>query len=1245
MDLKVFQRGSVRSLSLAACAVVCLSVGTGFARASYLGQPFHVSYALTAHRMSPMARALPESGDGTALYIVRLKDAPAALYTGGVAGYAATSAHIKGQRRLDSFAPETRAYVGYLDGRQADLLSRAGRALNRSLTPRFRYHYALNGMSFRLTRAEAVKLAQLDGVVSVEPVRAYRPAVVGNPASAADTNASRAWINAPSVWAMPSNGNPGTEGEGIVVGDIDTGINDANSSFAASSLDGYTIVNPLGSGNYLGVCSSSPPTAKPFFFNCNSKLIGAYSYTLSTGNDPNSPEDSDGHGSHTASTAVGDFTTTTVNGVSTPLSGVAPHANLIVYDVCDPTDQCLSDGAVEAIDQAIQDQTTIEKAAGSAFKGMVLNYSIGGGDASTDPYTDPVEQAFLSAVEAGIYVSAAAGNGGPENVAIADPTTNPVYPVEHVVPWIASNAAATHSGVAGPNDVENFSGGGAAAPSSAMVGAGNTAGLATTAIVYAGYSVYSGRDPAVSGTAPTSQSPYPSSTGSSQTDAAECLFPFQGGTFPAGSIVVCDRGTNPLVDKAYNAEQGGASGVVIAPTSTSLQDMPVEQYVIPGTLIDQADANTLRTWLNVSPTTSAQAQLSGSVLGIDPTQADQLAGFSSRGPTDTVYDNLVKPDLTAPGVAVLAALANPTYTSGGGGNVPETFGFDDGTSMATPHDTGAAALLTALHPSWSPAEIRSALMLTAVTGPNSQSPNGLTDQCASLDSGNNCVAGSSLPSPQVRGAGRIDLDAARRTGLVMDANVSDYNRADPDTGGDLTAINLPGVANNNCITTCSWTRTVTSAFTTATATYSVSVNGLSSGLQLTVSPTSFQLAPGATQVLTVSANSGGVPAATWAFGEIDITSSDTGDSGGAIPAMHLSAAVQSVAPSAHMSIDQTTLSFSVQQGASSTQQFTISNDGQVSLNWNGITVAGTSSQSLAGNVLSPAAGRTLSTSNLWTRASAGANGFPSSFYTGNNHGVYSADVFTLPVKADIAEIVADGFAMDDSGPVSLSGTVNWYIYADAAGHPAGNPEDGKNDYVWHYSADAASNGVSVANGIIGLDLGTAGQPDAELAAGSYWLIVTPTFNGTGGNASDPTWYWFEAVKPYNSTSALVIDPGNLYGTGTSWETTQVTLAFTLSGTFDCGGSAMTGLSLSPRSGSVPAGGSATVTATYAGGSQAVGSYSGAVCVSSNASDNPSIPVSVTASVIQSSGGSGGGGGGMGLFALAGLGFALRRKRS
>ncbi len=882
----------MRGLIIGVIAVACLSVSVGLAQAARPDSGPRIAHSPAQQQVA---------ADGSAYYLVRLKDAPAATYMGGVPGYAATSARARGEATLDVQAAET--YAAYLDERQSAVLTSGVKLLGHGLQARFRYHLAFNGMSVLLTPAEAQRLASLPDVAAVMPVRHFAPAGVGTPASAGDTNASRAWINAPTVWQLAttaSSGGTDNEGEGIVVADLDTGINDQNSSFAATgSLDGY-VANDLHSLRF-GVCDPGN-TAQHFTtpLICNDKLIGAYSYTHGS-DDPNSPEDSEGHGSHTASTIVGDFVSVSVNGSATPISGVAPHASIIAYDVCAPAPTlCSEDDSIAAVEQAIKDQATLKSKWGAAFKGMVLNFSIGGSNDS--PYDDQVEEAFLNAVEAGIYVSAAGGNGGPSNVISNDPVNAPVYAVQHLGPWVATMAAATHDGAFSSNDLENFSGGATVTqPTSAMHGVSTTGPFGPQPLVYSG----DFSDP-VKSSCPSEPSAEgcPASLGATA-NAQQCLYPFPHGTFTTNQIVVCDRGTNPLVDKAFNVQHGGAVGMVIASTSTSSQDMVVEPYVIPTTLISQRDGNKLRAWLTASTgsATPPSADISGATLTVDHAAADQVAGFSSRGPNGTGSDSIIKPDLSAPGVSVLAAVGNPAYADGCGSsciNQPESYDFLDGTSMATPHDTGAAALLMQAHPSWTVAEIKSALMLTSFVGASSSSPGspGLRDQCARLDSGQNCVFSSSLPSPQVRGAGRIDVDAAERAGFVLDETGAHYAAADPAKGGDLTTLNLASLGNTDCAGTCTWTRTLISSFSTAAVKYTVSVSRLSEGLKLAVTPASFELKPGQSQVLTIKANSDAVAVGHWAFGEVDITTSGTGDGGAAVPDMHMPVAVMAASASA-----------------------------------------------------------------------------------------------------------------------------------------------------------------------------------------------------------------------------------------------------------------------------------------------------------------------------------------------------------
>ena len=103
------------------------------------------------------------------------------------------------------------------------------------------------------------------------------------------------WMGAPSVWDGGATG-VATKGEGVLVGIIDTGFNMDHPSFADIGGDGYNHTNPFGAGIYKGLCASNPGT-----WICNDKLVGYYIFTGET------TEDTDGHGSHTASTAAGNY--------------------------------------------------------------------------------------------------------------------------------------------------------------------------------------------------------------------------------------------------------------------------------------------------------------------------------------------------------------------------------------------------------------------------------------------------------------------------------------------------------------------------------------------------------------------------------------------------------------------------------------------------------------------------------------------------------------------------------------------------------------------------------------------------------------------------------------------------------------------------------------------------------------------------------------------------------------------------
>jgi len=137
-------------------------------------------------------------------------------------------------------------------------------------------------------------------------------------------------------------------------------------------------------------------------------------------------------------------------------------------------------------------------------------------------------------------------------------------------------------------------------------------------------------------------------------------------------------------------------------------------------------------------------------LGLRP--APQVAAFSSKGP-NTLTPDILKPDLTAPGLNILAAWAPVKKRM--------HFNIASGTSMACPHVTGMAALIKAAHPSWSPSGIKSALMTTAnVLDKNKKiitaAPQGRT------------------ANPFDYGAGLLSPMKAENPGLVYDAGPTDY---------------------------------------------------------------------------------------------------------------------------------------------------------------------------------------------------------------------------------------------------------------------------------------------------------------------------------------------------------------------------------------------------------------------------------------------------------------------------------------
>ena len=705
--------------------------------------------------------------------------------------------------RIQVDAPESQAYLTVLRREQDARLQQISRVVQRSLQPIFRYDVVLNGFALQLSPVEAARIRGLPGVRAVIPDRLEQPL----------TDAGPAFIGAPEIWNGNTPGGVDSAGEGVVVGILDTGINFDHPSFADDADPAYTY--PFTTPK--GVCAVS---GGPYENACNNKLIGAYSFTT----EDVTPEDTDGHGSHTASTVAGNqLTIANFNGVpNVTISGVAPRAQIIAYDVCDE-DGCATTASVAAVQQAILDGVD------------VINYSISGG---RNPYNDPVELAFLEAFDAGIFVAASAGNL--RNEAGTDGQVN------HVSPWVMTVAASSHDrrfghfvDVVGPLGLipEDLSKGLFAMPGDGEV---FSPILIETEI----------RSHPVN---------------ASGCDAFEENYFSELGP----SIALLEASSDCLFyEQILNAKEAGASGVLVYnPLGEAFPMTGLQNLDIPTAMLNKSDGEALRSfilemngepyWIMVYITVTGIANIRVEKWG------DIKADFSFRGPSANDFE-VLKPDITAPGLEILAAV--------GDGVIPPDseaeFDLYQGTSMSSPHVAGAAALLKALHTDWSPAAIKSALMMTAKF-------EGLLkeDRLTPADAFDH-------------GAGRVDLGAAARVGVILDETTANFEAADPANGGDPKTLNLPALQNNFCVASCTWTRTFKNV-----SGVSVSMT-ITSPSWLAAAPSSFTLADGETQAVTFTADVSGLPLNEWSFATVKLETDNTFSDGKQIADLHLPVAVR-----------------------------------------------------------------------------------------------------------------------------------------------------------------------------------------------------------------------------------------------------------------------------------------------------------------------------------------------------------------
>src|SRR5438552_5537538 len=418
------------------------------------------------------------------------------------------------------------------------------------------------------------------------------------------------------------------------------------------------------------------------------------------------------HGTHTAGDAAGvTGKTAVVNGVSIDdISGIAPGAFLGNYNVF-PGEvlNARSEDILNAVDAAIAD-------------GMdVLNLSLGGLRPNSSG-RDVLSIGLDNAVDAGLVVAVAAGNSGPGAGTLESPGR---------APKVITVGASTNQHFVGQ-------------PFTYPAGGGTTIGAAVRdfpALPSASYDL-------------------------SDTHSIGCTSVDPGAS---GKLAIIDRGVCTFSTKVRNAIAAGVIGVLVinnvAGDPTAMAKDGGGGDDLPAVMIGLNEGAALRS----SGATTADATATFSEF-TNTGNEDILAGFSSQGPT--AVDFAVKPDLTSVGVNVLSSITcvgKPDTCPGDGTG----WAFFSGTSMSTPHIAGSAAVLLNLNPSWSPAQIKSALVNRA----------DLVEDVVVKDA----ATGLHSIGPTAQGAGRENLSVAADATTWMDPVSASFGKV---TVGHPTSLTI-----------------------------------------------------------------------------------------------------------------------------------------------------------------------------------------------------------------------------------------------------------------------------------------------------------------------------------------------------------------------------------------------------------------------------------------------------------------------
>ncbi|OIV97353.1 hypothetical protein TanjilG_07105 [Lupinus angustifolius] len=556
--------------------------------------------------------------------------------------------HIKHQNKPDIYSTYHEWYTATLSSLSS--LSTTDFDSNSNSNPLlYTYTTAYNGFAASLTSQQVDELLKSDYVIGIYQDTLYQ----------LHTTRTPEFLGLQTHSGLPKglvNETLNKSLYDVIIGVLDTGVWPESKSFNDTGF-------PAIPKRWRGECESGKDFASSL---CNKKLIGARSFSkgfsmaMKNKNDEGSetiiksPRDTEGHGTHTASTAAGSYVTNaSFFGYASGIArGIAPQARVAAYKVC-WADGCFSSDILAGMQRAIEDGVD------------VLSLSLGG--TSAPYFSDAVAIGAFAAIKKGIFVSASAGNSGPTPESVSN-----------VAPWITTVGAGTLD--------RNF-------PAYAVLG--NKKQLT-------GVSLYSGKG---IGNKPVSLV----YNKSSSLCTAGSLDP----KLVNGKVMVCDRGSNGRVAKGEIVKKAGGVGMILANTADSGEESIADKHVLPAVAVGKKDGDTIREYVGSDPNPTVVLSFGGTVLDVKP--APVVAAFSSRGP-NTVTPQILKPDIIGPGVNILAGWTGVVKPSTLLTDTPTSpFNIISGTSMSCPHISGLAALIKAAHPKWSPSAIKSAIMTTAYT--------------------------------------------------------------------------------------------------------------------------------------------------------------------------------------------------------------------------------------------------------------------------------------------------------------------------------------------------------------------------------------------------------------------------------------------------------------------------------------------------------------------------------------------------